>query len=803
MPMKKPFLFIPKTPPQGWIFRPWLWLAFHLAIPLLLFFSVFFAGPLRINASFFDMLPRPAQSKAVLKADAIFGERNGRQIVILAAAPDFEKAKEGAALLYSEFERSADFENISLYFDSGVMEEFGRYLYDYRFVIAGKETLALLESGGAEEIAEDALAAAYGAFNLFSLENIEKDPFLLAERRMGDFLSSSLLSVGNMAVKEDVLAAEKDGTWYVLLRLTLAPGLVSLQAEQNVIGKIYAAVPAIKESLSNLDFYFSGIPFHSYESSSGAQRETSLIGIVTIMVILFLFLYIFRSPLPVFFSIIAVGISLGFATASALLVFREIHIITFVFGTTLIGTCVDYSVHFFVHWKGNPALISGEAIRSHVLKSITMSFISTEICFAAFFLAHFPILKQFAVFSMAGLLSSFLTFSCIYPRLKIPAKERNIFPKKFFHKGTRNCCCEKHFSSVKLRGLSFFIIIVVILSLLVFNRSYIKIENNLSSLYTMSASLLESEKRAAQVLDYGSSGWYFIVSGSSPQETLEHEESLVMRLEEERTKGNLVSFMGTSIFVPSIKTQEKTYNAMKTLLPLAPAQFEYLGFSPQYADAFYEEFATDKKYCLPEDAPAFAGISNLWMGEQPENSGEGCYSCVLPIKPADEALFQSIAEEFDYVHFVNKAKDIGRDLDTLTGTMLLLFLAAFVAVSVIICRVYPRPDNLKICMVPLLMALSAVAVLAANKISIGFFSVAALILVFGLGLDYIFYMIDRKSGRKDISLLGVALSFLTTLLSFGALALSSFMPVHIFGLTVSAGLSAAFISAVFLQARDN
>ena len=237
---------------------------------------------------------------------------------------------------------------------------------------------------------------------------------------------------------------------------------------------------------------------------------------------------------------------------------------------------------------------------------------------------------------------------------------------------------------------------------------------------------------------------------------------------------------------------------MKALLPLAPAQFEYLGFSPQYARAFENEFAAAQTYCLPENAPSFAGIANLWIGAQ----GDGCYSCVLPIRPTDEAAFRSIAEEFDYVHFINKSKDIGRDLDTLTKTMLWFFLAAFVVVSVIICCVYPWPDNLKICIVPLLMVVSAVTALTMSGIAIGFFSVAALVLVFGLGLDYIFYMVDRKSGRKDLSLLGVVLSFLTTLLSFGALALSSFMPVHIFGLTVSAGLAAAFISAVFLQARD-
>ena len=100
--------------------------------------------------------------------------------------------------------------------------------------------------------------------------------------------------------------------------------------------------------------------------------------------------------------------------------------------------------------------------------------------------------------------------------------------------------------------------------------------------------------------------------------------------------------------------------------------------------------------------------------------------------------------------------------------------------------------------------MAALTALAVNRISIGFFSAAALVLVFGLGLDYVFFMTGRKNkADKNLTLLGVVLSFLTTFLSFGALAFSSFMPAHLFGLTVSAGLGAAFICAIILQERDN
>jgi len=118
--------------------------------------------------------------------------------------------------------------------------------------------------------------------------------------------------------------------------------------------------------------------------------------------------------------------------------------------------------------------------------------------------------------------------------------------------------------------------------------------------------------------------------------------------------------------------------------------------------------------------------------------------------------------------------------------------------------VYPRRDSLKICAIPLLIVLSALTVLTLSKIPLGFFSVAALVLVFGLGLDYIFYMTGKKHGEeKPLTSLAVVLSFLTTLLSFGALVLSSFTPTHIFGLTVSAGLGAAFIFAMLLQSRES
>jgi hypothetical protein len=244
-----------------------LWLAFHLSIPLLLGISLFFAPNLDVSVQILDLLPQKDRSK-IAEADNVLAERNGRESVVLFASPNFETAKKAAIDFYNEFKNEADVENATLFFDSGAMEEFADFFHKYRFVIAGKNTFELLESCNADVIAMDALASAYGAFNYIPLHNIDKDPFLLAERQMKTFLSSSMLASGNVGIKEDVLAVQYDGIWHVVLRMTFSPAAISVTNTKNsIIGDVYTARELIKETEPELEIYFSGMPFHGFLSA--------------------------------------------------------------------------------------------------------------------------------------------------------------------------------------------------------------------------------------------------------------------------------------------------------------------------------------------------------------------------------------------------------------------------------------------------------------------------------------------------------------------------------------------------------
>jgi predicted exporter len=800
---------------------PLLWLIFHGGLFLALALSLF-VGPVRINTSLFDIIPVSGALKSAALADAVIGDRNGRQIVILSAHEDFYAAREGAEALYTALLDSGDnpesltllitgdsyialpssggdFESLTLWADETFMDRFRQYLHDHRFMLIDKETRTLLDNGGAPTLAANAVAAVFSPFTLAPLDDLAYDPFLLVNRYMQNLLGSSLLSSGNMSPHDDVLATQYEGTWYVILRGSLAFKGITLTNRESTVKKIYGEESRITGENPGLRFFYSGVPFHSYESSSNAQREISLISTISLLAILAIFLSVFRSPVPVLASFAAIGLSLITAFVGAMLFLREIHVLSFVFGTTLIGTCTDYSIHFIIH-RGKADQIplfslkpDAGAIntRAKVLRGLTLCLVSTVICFTAFLFAPFVILKQFAVFSITGLLSSFLTVMCIFPLIRT-GKRPIAFPVFRLLQKIKPGIMKRFCVIFLATSFSLFII------LLFLNRDGIRVENKLGDLYKMSGALLESERINAQVLNYGSSGWYFIVSGADAEEVLQNEEILCAALDTEMARGNLGSYMAVSSFCPSQKTQRASYEAAKNLLPLAQEQFTALGFPPGAADDYRAEFAASENYLLPTDGdyPSELG-ANLWIG----NTGNAWYSCVLPLHAANEDIFRKIAVENENIFFVNKVNDTQQELNRLTRMMLFLFFIALAVITIMIRRFYSWRQTIRIIAVPVFVFLAVLAVLSCLHIPLGFFSIVGMVLVFGLGLDFIFYNCESENRRenKEPTSLAILLTFVTTALSFGALALSNFAPVHIFGITVFSGLCAAYIFSTLLS----
>ncbi len=231
----KSLRFNPKFPVLGWSI-------IHGGILLALIMSFLIIGLPKVNTDLFDILPVSSSLKAVGAAEKSLSAKTSRSVFILAGSRDFDQAKAAAEEFCAKFTGSSAFDHISLYVDAEVIDQFTDYLYEYRYVLLDKETRYLLEHDNAKRVADDALAAAFGAFNITSLDTIDTDPFLLADREMKYFLTSALISSGAMAPQDDVLAANHNGMWYVMIRGTLSTAGVSITNQDSAVEKFIGFV---------------------------------------------------------------------------------------------------------------------------------------------------------------------------------------------------------------------------------------------------------------------------------------------------------------------------------------------------------------------------------------------------------------------------------------------------------------------------------------------------------------------------------------------------------------------------------
>ena len=733
------------------------WILYHAAV-LIFFLSalIIFRNKIGIDSDLFNLVPKSISMASVKKADEKMMSVTSQNVFVLVANEDFDKAKQVAEAVYSQLEDSRNFESLSLYNDVSAMGEITDFLYKYRsFLIDEKTADAILDTDdGAENFALEALSKAYGGFTMLPLDNIDTDPFLLTEYHLQNYLTALQNAGTAMSVKDGVLASKFEGKWYIMIRGVLSRAGSKLASKNNAITEIYKACDSALDKTDGTNgtddatsFVFSGTPFHSHESSNSASREISIIATVSMLAVILLLIFIFRSVKPLVFSVASILISLGVAVLATLAVFHKMHVITLVFGTSLIGSCIDYSLHFFTHWAANKELKSSIEIRNQIFSGLLMAIISTGICFAILLFAPFTILKQMSFFCLTGLISSFLTTIALYPYIRLPEQRGNVrFTKGF----------SKLISTMQQKKVGRSVIILLFalscLSILVFHKN-VRVKNNLLTLYDMKGRLLQDEITASQVIQYTPGGWY-IVSGDTEEEALENEEKLRQQFEE-MTQGQ-VGYVSTSSFVPSKAVQEKSRRAYKKLLEYYGfEQLSNLGFEEAEASDYIMSLLADYSFSKDEhvsfesgNIPGFleSAISSAWLG----NVDGKYFTVLLPTRVTDYANYRSLAEQDQNVYFISKSQDISADLDSLTIMIFKFFIVAYILMFIMLRFFYSWKQAFKIISVPFLIILVVLAVFAAFKIDMEFFSVTGLILVFGLGLDYIIYMMENEKKNKPV-----------------------------------------------------
>lgn len=744
-----------------------LWAALHVAL-----LSLGLLVPWNIETDLYSVLPDSSEFKNVADAEKVLSSHSMRNLTVLLGHRDFAVAKSAASELEDLFAGDSSLAETRLRVGDASMQELRDFFFGYRNVLQGAPVRDLLKQGDATALKDNALQKVYGAFSLADLSRIEEDPFLLGDEAFEFFTLNSPLLAGRFTIREGVLAAEDSAVTYVMWSASLAPNTSAMASSGHVLERLDRVLDSLQHVHEGLLVEKSGVPFHSYESSSNAQSEVAWISGVSMALILLLLLWVFRTPIPIVSTLFAIGVAVCTALSGTWAVFGSIHIFTFVFGTSVIGVSIDYAIHFFTE-------------RHHIFKGLLLGFMTTEFSYIALTFADFPLLRQMAVFSIVGLASSFATIVLLFPNLPLPS-----------HRAERERPLPTKVPAIFLRIYDKFpprsirIAGIVFLLSLVPGVLRLDVHTDMRTLYAMSDELKHSEALNARLNNLGISANYFIVEGSSEQELLENEEALSGRLQTAVKDSLMGGFLATSSYIPSLKTQQETFEGVQSLRH-SPALRELLESLNVQGDTLFERgLSAAPVYLEPKSkVPAsFASILDmLWIGEVDGRF----YSAVFPLHVAPGFDIGRFASELPHVYAVNKMENVNATLTGLSRVALLLVAIAYAVVFLVLVFVYGFVPALRIIRAPVVSCFFIAAVFGYAGIPFNFFAIVGVILTLGIGIDYALFFKEGAT-RGLVTALAVMLSAATTLISFGSLSFSSFVPVSTFGLSVLLGIWCCF-----------
>ena len=145
----------------------------------------------------------------------------------------------------------------------------------------------------------------------------------------------------------------------------------------------------------------AGGALYAAEGRQQATHESGRIGAASLIgIVLVLLLALRRTRALLAFLPAVAGLAAG--TAACIAVFGQIHVLTLVIGTSLLGITIDFPLHWLGKCYGMPAWQADTAMR-RVLPGLTVSLSATLVGYLALIFTPFPALTQTAVFSAAGL----------------------------------------------------------------------------------------------------------------------------------------------------------------------------------------------------------------------------------------------------------------------------------------------------------------------------------------------------------------------------------------------------------------
>jgi predicted exporter len=746
----------------------------------------------RVETDIMALLPQAQSDRQLDPALEEFSAELARKQIFLIGSTTLADARLAAAAFANELKASRAFTSVQWELDTDLMKRVAVYLAHRGFLLSPQDSQAL-EQGATEQLVRRALRAAYTPAGLMQPLGLADDPLGFTN----DFLRATTQVSGNARVEGSVLAVARDGRSFVLVLTENEGNPFATATQERVIPAIARARQvATHATQAPVEIVASGAIQHASAASERARQEVTTFGTIESIAVVLLLLLVFGSMRPLLLGLLTLGLAITAAFTVVHLVFGEVHTLALVFGSSLIGSVIDYSIHFFADRFRDPLHWTPASAVPHVGPAILLGLTTTLIGYLVLVAVPFPGLKQIALFCMTGLVVGCGCVLFLYPLL---AGIRGAPPRFGPRVGSAIAGALNHWHWTRLK----LVVLAALAIAIAIGLGRLQVQDDVKALQQSPPQLVRDEQRVRELLGSGIETRFFLVSGNSAQAVLESEERLTHALDGLVRKGAIASYQAVSTGVPSLVTQRRNHELLEQRVYAPGALFEKvmtnLGFASDAIERRRAEFAAADTPLTVEDwlgSAASQGARHLWLGQVGAR-----YATVVTLGGiADVPALTGL--QAANVRLIDRVAQTTGILSRYRYAMTWLLAAVYAVAGLILALRFEWRDAIRMLLPSVAATLTTLGIFGWLGVPFNLFTLLALWLVLGLGIDYGIFLRHGRDHRVT-AILSVTLSACTTLIAFGLLALSATPFIRSIGLTLLFAITLSWLFALLASRQGN
>ena len=723
----------------------------------------------RLNSSVLAMLPKQSLGAIPPALNDGFIERLDRQLVWLVSPgkqPDPQVAQQWLNLLQG----SGSLHEVKGPMDAAGQKAWGEFFWQHRNGLIDPATRARLQNGG-EAQAQWILSQLYSAFSGVSGKELQNDPLMLmrgSQLALAQNSQKLRLMDGWLVTKDDA------GNYWYLLHGELAGSSFDMHETHRLVTRLHDLESQLKTQYPQAQLLSRGTVFYSDYASQQAKRDISTLGVATVLGVILLIVAVFRSLRPLLLCLLSIAMGALAGTVTTLLLFGELHLMTLVMSMSIIGISADYTLYYLTERMVHGGQDSPWQSLAKVRNALLLALLTTVAAYFIMMLAPFPGIRQMAVFAAAGLSAACLTVIFWHPWLCRGLPVRPVPARALML---------RWLSAWRDRRVSVGLPVALALAALA-GIATLRVDDDIAQLQALPQDILAQEKTITALTGQRVDQKWFVVHGASAQQTLERLEAFTPTLARAQQAGDLKSWR--TLPLNSLAQQERDLALLRQAAPAVTRVLQNAGMTTVSPDLNATPVQVDTWLA----SPASEGWRLLWLTLPGGESG-----VLVPVDGVKNSpALRELAEQHPGVVWVDRKASFD-SLFALYRAVLTGLLV--VALATIACGAMLRLGWRKglITLVPSLVSLGCgLAALAVSGHPVNLFSLLALVLVLGIGINYTLFF-NNPRGTPLTSMLAITLAMMTTLLTLGMLVFSATQAIGSFGIVLVSGIFTAFLLA--------